>query len=120
MAHDADPTSGWTWPSAPASAPGCRPGAGSLTASREVKLGKMTASYYRRPTPYGSRFAHLPAQQRDFATAEARTGSAGCSTTCTVPAASSSRPAAPGGPARGRAYEDNLRISTRFSGRGHG
>ncbi|MGW6598428.1 ATP-grasp ribosomal peptide maturase [Streptomyces sp. NPDC055036] len=47
------------------------------TAGREVELGEMAAVYYRRPTPYSSRFAHLPAQQRDFATAEARHGLGG-------------------------------------------
>ncbi|MFC4328482.1 hypothetical protein ACFPC0_11650 [Streptomyces andamanensis] len=33
--------------------------------------------YYRRPTPYGARYSHLPAQQREFATAEARHGLGG-------------------------------------------
>ncbi|MEU4652489.1 ATP-grasp ribosomal peptide maturase [Streptomyces sp. NPDC023723] len=47
------------------------------TASREVELGEVAAVYYRRPTPYLSRFAHLPAQQRDFAAAEARHGLGG-------------------------------------------
>ncbi|MFD8521888.1 hypothetical protein ACFV2D_17970 [Streptomyces capillispiralis] len=42
------------------------------TASREVEPGEVAAVYYRRPTPYGARFAHLPRQQRDFAAAEAR------------------------------------------------
>lgn len=37
----------------------------------------MTAVYYRRPTPYAARFGHLPAQQRDFAAAEARRGLGG-------------------------------------------
>lgn len=44
------------------------------TASREVEAGEVAAVYYRRPTPYGTRFAHLPRQQRDFAVAEARHG----------------------------------------------
>jgi hypothetical protein len=47
------------------------------TASREVELGEVAAVYYRRPTPYVSRFAHLPAQQRDFSAAEARHGLGG-------------------------------------------
>ncbi|RDG33492.1 ATP-grasp ribosomal peptide maturase [Streptomyces corynorhini] len=63
---------------------GARIGAGATlwggrlcTASREVELGEVTAVYYRRPTPYSARFTHLPAQQRDFATAEARHGLGG-------------------------------------------
>ncbi|MFE9925425.1 ATP-grasp ribosomal peptide maturase [Streptomyces sp. NPDC005774] len=47
------------------------------TASREVEAGEVAAVYYRRPTPYGARFAHLPRQQRDFAAAEARNGLGG-------------------------------------------
>ncbi|GAB2462530.1 ATP-grasp ribosomal peptide maturase [Streptomyces incanus] len=47
------------------------------TASREVEPGQVAAVYYRRPTPYGARFAHLPRQQRDFAAAEARHGLGG-------------------------------------------
>ncbi|MFF0364464.1 ATP-grasp ribosomal peptide maturase [Streptomyces sp. NA02536] len=47
------------------------------TASREVEPGEVAAVYYRRPTPYGPRFAHLPRQQRDFAAAEARHGLGG-------------------------------------------
>ncbi|MGY3203281.1 ATP-grasp ribosomal peptide maturase [Streptomyces sp. TE5632] len=47
------------------------------TASREVEPGEVAAVYYRRPTPYGARFAHLPRQQRDFAAAEARHGLGG-------------------------------------------
>ncbi len=47
------------------------------TASREAELGEVTAVYYRRPTPYTVRFAHLPAQERDFAIAEARHGLGG-------------------------------------------
>ncbi|MGK5628497.1 ATP-grasp ribosomal peptide maturase [Streptomyces sp. URMC 123] len=47
------------------------------TAGREVELGEVAAVYYRRPTPYAARFAHLPAQQRDFAVAEARHGLGG-------------------------------------------
>ncbi len=47
------------------------------TASREVELTGVGAVYYRRPTPYAARFAALPAQQRDFAAAEARHGLGG-------------------------------------------
>lgn len=47
------------------------------TASREVELGEVAAVYYRRPTPYASRFEHLPPQQRDFCVAEARHGLGG-------------------------------------------
>ncbi|MCK8680931.1 ATP-grasp ribosomal peptide maturase [Streptomyces lichenis] len=48
-----------------------------VTGSREVGLGEVAAVYYRRPTPYAARFGHLPAQQRDFAAAEARHGLGG-------------------------------------------
>ncbi|MFD4241534.1 ATP-grasp ribosomal peptide maturase [Streptomyces sp. NPDC058525] len=47
------------------------------TGSREVELGEVAAVYYRRPTPYAARYGHLPAQQRDFCTAEARHGLGG-------------------------------------------
>ncbi|MCO5969014.1 hypothetical protein NDW01_11470 [Actinoallomurus sp. WRP6H-15] len=47
------------------------------TPSRQVELEEVAAVYYRRPTPYVSRFAGLPAQQRDFASAEARHGLGG-------------------------------------------
>lgn len=47
------------------------------TTSREVELGEVEAVYYRRPTPYAARFAHLPVQQRDFCVAEARHGLSG-------------------------------------------
>lgn len=47
------------------------------TATREVELEEVAAVYYRRPTPYSARFAHLPAQQRSFATDEARHGLGG-------------------------------------------
>ncbi|MEV0774729.1 ATP-grasp ribosomal peptide maturase [Streptomyces sp. NPDC050428] len=47
------------------------------TVSREVDLGEVAAVYYRRPTPYATRFEHLPSQQREFATAEARHGFGG-------------------------------------------
>ncbi|MGX1910335.1 ATP-grasp ribosomal peptide maturase [Streptomyces phaeochromogenes] len=47
------------------------------TASREMELGEVAAVYYRRPTPYVARYGHLPAQQRDFAIAEARHGLGG-------------------------------------------
>ncbi|MFD4409191.1 ATP-grasp ribosomal peptide maturase [Streptomyces sp. NPDC058476] len=63
---------------------GARIGAGTAawggrlrTASREVELGEVAAVYYRRPTPFAARYEHLPAQQRDFATAEARHGLSG-------------------------------------------
>ncbi|MGP2436333.1 ATP-grasp ribosomal peptide maturase [Streptomyces sp. JW3] len=63
---------------------GARIGAGApawsgrlVTGSREVELGEVAAVYYRRPTPYAARYQHLPAQQRDFATAEARHGLGG-------------------------------------------
>lgn len=63
---------------------GARIGAGApawtgrlVTGSREVELGEVAAVYYRRPTPYAARFEHLPAQQRDFAAAEARHGFGG-------------------------------------------
>ncbi|MFJ7206225.1 ATP-grasp ribosomal peptide maturase [Streptomyces sp. NPDC098789] len=48
-----------------------------VTGSREVELGEVAAVYYRRPTPYAARYGQLPAQQRDFATAEARNGLGG-------------------------------------------
>jgi len=48
-----------------------------VTGSRKVELGEVAAVYYRRPTPYTARFEHLPAQQRDFAAAEARHGLGG-------------------------------------------
>lgn len=47
------------------------------TVSREVELGEVAAVYYRRPTPYAARYRHLPDQQRDFCTAEARHGLGG-------------------------------------------
>ncbi|MCF2434428.1 hypothetical protein LV779_04110 [Streptomyces thinghirensis] len=37
----------------------------------------MGAVYHRRPTPYATRFGQLPAQQREFAVAEARHGLGG-------------------------------------------
>ncbi|MFJ1595352.1 ATP-grasp ribosomal peptide maturase [Streptomyces sp. NPDC088261] len=45
--------------------------------SREVELAEVGAVYYRRPTSYAARYAHLPPQQRDFAAAEARHGLGG-------------------------------------------
>ncbi|WP_330174112.1 ATP-grasp ribosomal peptide maturase [Streptomyces sp. NBC_01498] len=47
------------------------------TTSREVELDEVTAVYHRRPTPYAVPFTHLPWQQREFATAEARHGLGG-------------------------------------------
>ncbi|MEU1004599.1 ATP-grasp ribosomal peptide maturase [Streptomyces tibetensis] len=48
-----------------------------LTPSREVDVREVAAVYYRRPTPYTNAFEHLPRQQRDFASAEARHGLGG-------------------------------------------
>ncbi|MER5624144.1 ATP-grasp ribosomal peptide maturase [Streptosporangium sp. NPDC002544] len=47
------------------------------TASRDIALAEVGAVYYRRPNPYSVRFAHLPAQQSTFATAEAQHGLGG-------------------------------------------
>ncbi|OUC96716.1 ATP-grasp ribosomal peptide maturase [Streptomyces swartbergensis] len=47
------------------------------TPSREVEVREVTAVYYRRPTPYTTRFQHLPQQPRDFAVTEARHGLGG-------------------------------------------
>ncbi|MFE3448153.1 ATP-grasp ribosomal peptide maturase [Nonomuraea sp. NPDC059194] len=47
------------------------------TASRDIALAEVGAVYYRRPNPYSTRFAHLPAQQSAFATAEAQHGLGG-------------------------------------------
>lgn len=47
------------------------------TSSREVEVGEVAAVYYRRPTPHAARYGHLPQQQRDFASAEARHGLSG-------------------------------------------
>ncbi|MEU3838940.1 ATP-grasp ribosomal peptide maturase [Streptomyces sp. NPDC028635] len=47
------------------------------TATRKVEPTEVGAVYWRRPTPYATRFRHLPAQQRDFASAEARHGLGG-------------------------------------------
>ncbi|MFK0065470.1 ATP-grasp ribosomal peptide maturase [Streptomyces sp. NPDC091046] len=47
------------------------------TESREVDLREIGAVYHRRATPYRDRFARLPRQQRDYATAEARHGLGG-------------------------------------------
>ncbi|MEV5704442.1 ATP-grasp ribosomal peptide maturase [Actinoallomurus sp. NPDC052274] len=47
------------------------------TPSRQVELEEVAAVYYRRPTPYAFRFADLPSQLRDFASAEARHGLGG-------------------------------------------
>ncbi|MGX1562056.1 ATP-grasp ribosomal peptide maturase [Streptomyces sp. NPDC055506] len=47
------------------------------TPSRDVEVGDVAAVYYRRPTPYTTRFELLPQQQRDFAIAEARHGLGG-------------------------------------------
>ncbi|MFF5715845.1 ATP-grasp ribosomal peptide maturase [Streptomyces buecherae] len=47
------------------------------TASRGIELGEVAAVYYRRPTPYATRYAQLPRQQREFAISEARHGLGG-------------------------------------------
>lgn len=47
------------------------------TTSRDIALEEVGAVYYRRPTPFTARFTHLPAQEREFATAEARHGLGG-------------------------------------------
>lgn len=47
------------------------------TPSRDLDMRKVAAVYYRRPTPYATRFGHLPRQQGDFAAAEARHGLGG-------------------------------------------
>jgi ATP-grasp ribosomal peptide maturase len=47
------------------------------TPSRDVEVREVAAVYYRRPTPYTTRFELLPQQQRDFAIAEARHGLGG-------------------------------------------
>lgn len=58
--------------------PGIAVWSGSLrTTTREVRVEEVTAVYYRRPTPYTARFAHLPVQQWEFAIAEARHGLGG-------------------------------------------
>ncbi|MFD5588357.1 ATP-grasp ribosomal peptide maturase [Streptomyces sp. NPDC127063] len=58
--------------------PGRRQWSGWLrTATRMVEPTEIGAVYWRRPTPYACRFSHLPAQQRDFASAEARHGLGG-------------------------------------------
>ncbi|MFE9025871.1 ATP-grasp ribosomal peptide maturase [Streptomyces iakyrus] len=52
--------------------------AGRLTTpSREMDLREVAAVYYRRPTPYATRFGHLPRQQQVFCEAEARHGLGG-------------------------------------------
>ncbi|MCT7351343.1 ATP-grasp ribosomal peptide maturase [Streptomyces sp. 15-116A] len=58
--------------------PGSTVWSGSLrTTSREVRLEEVAAVYFRRPTPYTSRFVHLSVQEREFAVAEARHGLGG-------------------------------------------
>lgn len=47
------------------------------TPSREVEVRDVRAVYHRRPTPYTTRFQHLPQQPRDFTVAEARHGLGG-------------------------------------------
>ncbi|MEU7863461.1 ATP-grasp ribosomal peptide maturase [Nonomuraea sp. NPDC049141] len=47
------------------------------TLSREVVLEGVGAVYYRRPTPFSARFAHLSAMEREFAVTEAWHGLGG-------------------------------------------
>jgi ATP-grasp ribosomal peptide maturase len=47
------------------------------TPSREVDVREVAAVYYRRPTPYATRFEHLPRQLREFGATEARHGLGG-------------------------------------------
>ncbi|MFF5983595.1 ATP-grasp ribosomal peptide maturase [Streptomyces olindensis] len=47
------------------------------TSSRELELRDVAAVFYRRPTPYITRFTHFPQQQRDFVAAEAKHGLSG-------------------------------------------
>ncbi|MEV4379486.1 ATP-grasp ribosomal peptide maturase [Streptosporangium sp. NPDC049644] len=44
------------------------------TPSRDIALEEVGAVYYRRPTPFSARFAHLPALDRKFAAVEAQHG----------------------------------------------
>ncbi|GAA0853574.1 ATP-grasp ribosomal peptide maturase [Streptosporangium amethystogenes subsp. fukuiense] len=48
-----------------------------LTPSRDIALEEVGAVYYRRPTSYLSRFAHLPAVEQQFAAVEAQHGLGG-------------------------------------------
>ncbi|MET8001916.1 ATP-grasp ribosomal peptide maturase [Nonomuraea glycinis] len=47
------------------------------TPSRDVALDEVGAVYYRRPSPFSSRFAHLPERDREFAVTEAWHGLGG-------------------------------------------
>jgi ATP-grasp ribosomal peptide maturase len=47
------------------------------TASRDIALAQVGAVYYRRPTPYSARFAHLPTPEAKFAATEAQHGLGG-------------------------------------------
>ncbi|WP_240197066.1 ATP-grasp ribosomal peptide maturase [Nonomuraea lactucae] len=47
------------------------------TPSRDVALDQVGAVYYRRPTPFSTRFAHLPEREREFAVTEAWHGLGG-------------------------------------------
>lgn len=47
------------------------------TPSRDIALERVGAVYYRRPTPFSARFAHLPVVEREFAAVEARHGLGG-------------------------------------------
>ncbi|MEV4224787.1 ATP-grasp ribosomal peptide maturase [Nonomuraea sp. NPDC049725] len=47
------------------------------TPSRDIALDEVGAVYYRRPTPFSARFAHLPERDREFAATEAWHGLGG-------------------------------------------
>ncbi|GGO81072.1 ATP-grasp ribosomal peptide maturase [Nonomuraea cavernae] len=47
------------------------------TPSRDIELDDVRAVYYRRPTPFSARFAHLPVREAEFAAVEARHGLGG-------------------------------------------
>ncbi|MDP9870224.1 MULTISPECIES: ATP-grasp ribosomal peptide maturase [Streptosporangium] len=47
------------------------------TPSRDIALEEVGAVYYRRPTSYSTRFAHLPAVEQTFAAVEAQHGLGG-------------------------------------------
>lgn len=48
-----------------------------ITPSRDIALEEVGAVYYRRPTAYSERYAHLPAPARQFAATEAQHGLGG-------------------------------------------
>ncbi|MFD8527833.1 ATP-grasp ribosomal peptide maturase [Streptosporangium canum] len=47
------------------------------TPTRDIAVEEVGAVYYRRPTPFSTRFAHLPAMDREFAATEAQHGLGG-------------------------------------------